>query len=82
MIHVSADGTCRPGATMEGVLWYSLLALNDGLLLAGASDGLHLLQISPDGTSVLHRRPQQRHPFVRECHGGTAREQQDMRGNR
>ncbi|MBK9059526.1 MAG: SpoIIE family protein phosphatase [Flavobacteriales bacterium] len=53
IIHVSADGTCRPGATMEGVLWYSLLALNDGLLLAGASDGLHLLQISPDGTLIF-----------------------------
>ncbi len=50
IIHISADGTCRSGITMEGVLWFSLLPLNDGLLLAGASDGLHLLQVSADGT--------------------------------
>ncbi len=49
IIHIGADGTCQPGINQEDVLWYSLLALNKGLLLAGASDGLHLLQTSANG---------------------------------
>lgn len=50
ILHVGADGTCRLSASAEGVLWYSLLQVGNGLLLAGASDGLHLLRSGPDGS--------------------------------
>lgn len=49
IIHVSGEGVCRPGLKMDGVLWYSLLPLDNGSMVAGASDGLHLLKPGPDG---------------------------------
>lgn len=49
IIHVTKDGSCRRGIRKEGVLWYGLLALPDGSLLAGASDGLHLLHLGKKG---------------------------------
>ncbi|MGV9011836.1 MAG: two-component regulator propeller domain-containing protein [Flavobacteriales bacterium] len=50
ILHVDGDGKVHAALISEEVLWYSLLELASGELLAGASDGLHLLKPTNDGS--------------------------------
>ncbi|MFZ1659080.1 MAG: two-component regulator propeller domain-containing protein [Flavobacteriales bacterium] len=50
ILHVDGNGKVSAALTTADVLWYSLLELESGELLAGASDGLHLLKLAADGT--------------------------------
>lgn len=43
VLHVDAHDRCRLVASKEDILWYSLLVMKDHSLLAGTSDGFHLL---------------------------------------
>ena len=50
ILHVDGNGKVSAALISADVLWYSLLELETGELLAGASDGLHLLKPAADGT--------------------------------
>lgn len=50
LLHVDAGGRARLTPGPPDVLWYALLRLPDGDLVAGASDGLHLFHPTHDHT--------------------------------
>lgn len=72
LLHVSATGYVRLAARTEGVLWYSLLALGDGRILAGGSNGLHLYRTGPDSKLTSTAGPGQltRAPVLCLAHSG------------
>lgn len=51
LLHVDATGHGHVSGAQADVLWYTLLRLPTGDLLAGASDGLHLFHPGTDGTA-------------------------------
>lgn len=50
ILHVDAHDECRVVVAKTHIQWYSLLVLNANSLLAGTSDGLHLLQREKSGS--------------------------------
>jgi ligand-binding sensor domain-containing protein/serine phosphatase RsbU (regulator of sigma subunit) len=53
ILHVDADGRARSVHASDGTLWYSLLPLPDGRILAGTGSGLLLLRTSGDTLEVV-----------------------------
>lgn len=52
VVHADSTGGLRVAAGAPAILWYALLNLGNGQLLAGASNGLHLFKIVAGHTLV------------------------------
>jgi ligand-binding sensor domain-containing protein/serine phosphatase RsbU (regulator of sigma subunit) len=52
VVHIGTKGDVRLATSSEGVLWYALLELEDGRLIAGTSDGLHLFKPGKNDTLI------------------------------
>ncbi|MEO8733817.1 MAG: two-component regulator propeller domain-containing protein, partial [Flavobacteriales bacterium] len=75
IVHVNSKGRATLAYTLDGTLWYSLLSLPDGRILAATSSGLLLLKITSgdslkaagDMSSVTHAPVR---ALVRSAHDG------------
>lgn len=50
IVHVGPTGARKRAVVARDELWYSLLLVDGGFLVAGTDEGLHLYRTGPDGT--------------------------------